>query len=730
MTNVAGGVNNSAFSATPNRRDGSWQSGDFSGGLAAAAVLLPQAMAFGVALYGPAGVGAADGAYAGLLGTALLCLASGVFGGTRGLISSPTGPTLVLLGGALAALANAGLNGGSLLLALAAITVLTGIFQILIGVSGGGRLIKYIPYPVVSGFMLGSAVLMVHSQLDTIAGNDGIAQWIAWWWLPAAAALLTIASAVGAGRLFAWLPGPVAGLVVGTVAFQLVAALRGVPLPDSWMIGALPGMRAPSFDLAALSATLPWNVIVPAALALAVLSSLDTLLTAVVADVTTGARHNAGRELMGQGVGQIMAGVAGGMAGAGTTAATVVAAKSGGRRWAELVAGIGFVGLLSVGGGVGTLLPVPVLAGIICYVAIGMIDRDLFRWVRHRRTQVDAGIAVIVAMITVFYDLMIAVGVGIGIAIVLFIRSEIKSPVVHRRSTGRQTRSTRHRNDREAALLDAHGERIVFFELRGNLFFATADRLFEDMLDDLDEANCLIVHLRRVGQIDLTAIRFFHQSARRLAAHDGQLLFCHVHERFGIGADMSSALNRIAAADGTNVLTFNGKDEALEYAEDALLREFDCEPTRSDAAVALEDNDLCRRLDPEDVQILRNALVERTLERDAILFAAGDAGAEMYIVLRGQVDIRLPTTSHHHKRLASCGPGSFFGELSMLKPGPRAADAVVMRRTELLVLGGSGLAQLQNEHPATAARLLRALCEIEVLRLRWSSRELQRLSES
>jgi SulP family sulfate permease len=718
------------MSVTQARRDGSWQSGDFSGGLAAAAVLLPQAMAFGVALYAPAGVAAADGAYAGLLGTALLCLASGLFGGTSGLISSPTGPTLVLLGGALVALIDAGLGGGALFLALAAITVLTGVFQLLIGVSGGGRLIKYIPYPVVSGFMLGSALLMINSQRATIAGNDAIAGWTQWWWLPAAAAFLTIACAVGAGRLLAWLPGPVAGLFAGTVAFHLVAALRGVPLPDIWMIGALPGMRAPSFDLAALSATLPWNIIVPAALALSVLSSLDTLLTAVVADVTTGARHDAGRELVGQGFGQIASGICGGMAGAGTTAATVVAAKSGGRRWAEFATAICFIVLLSVGGWVGTLLPVPVLAGIICYVASGMVDRDLFRWVSDRRTRVDAGIAVLVAMITVFYDLMIAVGVGIGIAIVLFIRSEIKSPVVHRRSTGRQIRSTRNRNERESALLDEHGDRIVFFELRGNLFFATADRLFEEMLDDLDEPKWLIVHLRRVGQIDLTAIRFFHQTASRLAAHGGQLLFCNVHQRFGIGADMSATLKRIAAAGGTNVLTFNGKDEALEFAEDALLRDLDCEPTRIDDAVTLEDSDICGRLDPEDVRILRSAVVERSLERDETLFVAGESGAEMYIVVRGEVDIRLPTTSHHHKRLASCGPGSFFGELSMLKPGPRAAHAVAMRRTELLVLDGNGLAQLQTAHPATAARLLRALCEIEVARLRWSSIELQRLSES
>ena len=200
---MTGTTNPRATSATHGNRDASWQSGDFSGGLAAAAVLLPQAMAFGVALYAPAGVGAADGAYAGLVGTAVLCLASGLIGGTRALISSPTGPTLVLLGGALAALSNAGLAGGALLLGLAIVTALTGVFQVLIGVGGGGRLIKYIPYPVVSGFMLGSALLMVHSQFDTLAGNHAIAGWAQWWWLPTTAAVLTIASAAGAGRVLA-----------------------------------------------------------------------------------------------------------------------------------------------------------------------------------------------------------------------------------------------------------------------------------------------------------------------------------------------------------------------------------------------------------------------------------------------------------------------------------------------------------------------------------------------
>ena len=510
-----------------------------------------------------------------------------------------------------------------------------------------------------------------------------------------------------------------------------MAAAKHVPLPRPWMIGELPAIQAAAYEVSTSTiAAMPWTVIVPAALALAVLASLDTLLTSVVADVASGARHDSRRELMGQGVGQIATGLCGGMAGAGTTAATVVAIKSGGRRWAAVAAGLSFLALVTVAGKLGALLPISVLAGIILYVAIGMVDRDILLWIRRRRTQMDAVIAVLVAAITVSYDLMAAVGVGVTIAIILFIRREITSPVVHRRSTGRQVRSIRRRNENENQLLDHHGDRIVFFELRGNLFFATADRLFEEMLDDLDHPTWVILHMRRVSQIDFTAIRFLHQIAARLEAHGGQLLFCNVHRRMGVGKNIQDTLKQIGSGTAPRVLTFNGKDEALEYAEDTLLQSLKCTPTRIGDAVELERNELCRYIEADEIGPLRETIYERTLRHDEALFAKGEHGDEIYIVIRGQVDIRLPTTAHHYKRLASCGPGSFFGELTLLKPGLRAADAIAVRDTQLLVLDRQGLDRLQEKYPGVASNLLRALCEIQVARLRWTSFELQRLSES
>jgi CRP-like cAMP-binding protein/anti-anti-sigma regulatory factor len=288
----------------------------------------------------------------------------------------------------------------------------------------------------------------------------------------------------------------------------------------------------------------------------------------------------------------------------------------------------------------------------------------------------------------------------------------------------------RRRNEAENQLLDLHGDRIVFYELRGNLFFATADRLLEEMVDDLDQANWVIVHMRRVSQIDFTAIRFLHQIAARLEAHGGQMLFCNVHQRMGIGKSVQDALNQIGSGNVPQVVTFNGKDEALEYAEDALLESLECTPTRLGDAVPLERNELCRYFDAGEIEPLRKVIREQSLRRGDAVFAKGEHGNEMFIVNSGQVDIRLPTTAHHYKRLASCGPGSFFGELTLLKPGPRAADAIAVQNTQLLVLDRAGLDRLQVDYPVAASNLLRALCEIQVARLRWSSFELQRLSES
>ncbi|MFO1371438.1 MAG: SulP family inorganic anion transporter [Candidatus Competibacteraceae bacterium] len=704
---------------------------DVWAGLTGAAVALPQAMAFGVALFAPHGIGAAQGALAGLTGAVCLLLASGLLGGTVGLISSPTGPTLALLSGALTVLAAGGVAEPTLPVALIAVTAASGLAQMLIAVSGGSRLIKFIPYPVVAGFSTGAALLMIKSQVKPLTGAGADTLWANWRWLPAVVALATFLLVRYAPRLLPRIPGAIIGLLGGTLLFQLLIQLGPGAVPAAWVVGALPSVLNLQLPLQPTGwEALPWPLVLQSALALAMLASMNTLLASVIADATTGLRHNGRRELLAQGLGQCAAGLMGGMAGSATTGATVVAVQAGGRRWTGIIAGAALA-LLALGAGpVGQWLPTSALAGILIAAALGLVETDILAWARRPTTQLDAAVAVLVAAVTVSYDLTIAVLVGVAIAIILFIHAQVKTPVIHRRLTEQEKHSVRVHPPEQAELLAGHGDRIILYELRGALFFAKADQLFEDMLLDIDHPAWVILNLRRVFQIDLTAIKLLEQIAARLKAHGGELLFCEVHSGLGIGHCFEHTLSRLSLAPALPAIkTFNGSDEALEYAENALLADLGMALTTPQDRVTLADMNLCCGMNATEQAALANVVRCRLLRIGEQLFAAGDSGDELYVVLRGEIEIRLPTSPHHYKRLGIYGPGTLFGDVAFLDPGPRTADGIATQDSELLALDQAGFKQLQAQNPAAAIALLRAIGRHQSRALRWSSREIRQLAQ-
>ena len=323
---------------------------------------------------------------------------------------------------------------------------------------------------------------------------------------------------------------------------------------------------------------------------------------------------------------------------------------------------------------------------------------------------------------------MIAVLVGLAIAILLFIRAQSRVPVIHRRLTAVERPSVRQRPVEQAELLARHGNRIILYQLRGILFFAKTDQLFEEMLPDLDRPAWVILHLRRVIQIDLSSVRLLQQIAARLEAHGGELLFCDVREDLGLGRDVEQTLRRISLRSGRlNVQTFASTDQALEYAENALLNTLGVAPTVLERRIDLAEMDLCRDMSPDEITALAAALQPRELTAGERLFAAGDPGVELYLVLRGRVDIRLPSTADRYKRLAIYGPGTVFGEIAFLDPGPRAAEAVAVRPSELRVLHRHDFNRLRDMRPGVAIALLLALGRLQSRSLRWSALEIQQL---
>jgi len=686
--------------------------GDVWGGLSASALVLPQAMAFGITLWSPYTHDPAAAAMSGLVAAACLCVVSGLFRGTSGLVTAPTGPTLVLLAGAIAALAATGLTGDALITATLLTVGLSGIFQILIGGFKLGHLIKFIPYPVVSGFMTGSAILMILSQTNSVMGGEKSLALVDGGWIPFVAAGVTLASMIWLPRFIKKIPGTVLGLIIGTVVFHLLSLLQNKDMPTHWVVGSLPRITDLNmgFDFSAVG-QLPWLLMASSALALAVLASLDTLLTSVVADVSTGSRHDARRELIGQGAGHALSAFAGGMAGAGTTGSTLVAIQSGGRIWAGLVTGISMVLLILFMGPVAAILPISVFAGIILHVAIfGMLDQDILRWLKSPQARVDGSIALIVTAVTVSYDLMVAVGLGVVLAVIEFIRAQVQSAVVQRRWTVMGRKSIRRRPKAEIVSLEAHGQSIVGYDLKGTLFFGTTDRLFDTMDADLKQARYIILDMRNVGQVDLTALRLIEHMSGMMFHRGGRLLLAQVPKSMGLVKREGHRHERLVAYhDNVRLLTFADVDRALEYAETALLQNLNTLTVSEGNSLPLEASELMQDLDKKDKALLSSYFETRKCKAGDYLFKAGDKGAELFVIISGEVEVLLPVPGKKKMRLAIFGPGMMVGELAFLRPGSRSADGRMTVSGDVAVLHHDAFKELSKKHSDLGVRLLLCL---------------------
>ncbi len=411
--------------------------GDFFGGVTAGIVALPLALAFGIQAFG--GINHPDaapmGALAGLIGATLLGFFAALFGGTHSQISGPTGPMTVITASLISATwtASSG-NISAVLIAMAMAGIFCGVFQILFGIIRIGKYVRYIPYPVLSGFMSGIGVIIILQQIYPLIGKKSPVSTIDMIiGFPAALAdnisimalllgLCTIAIIMALPRLTKKIPATLVALIIMTIVSLLCS------FDAALTIGQIPtGLPMPFFtkDGIDLSGIDWWTTIqagIIPGLTLAGLGSIDTLLTSVVADNITKTKHNSNKELIGQGIGNAIAGLFCGIAGAGATMRTVVNVKSGGRT--QLSGMIHAMLLLAILLGLGSLVkyvPLSVLAGILITVGWGIIDFRGFKDLTHI-PKADAFVLIAVFLMTVFVDLLTAVGIGMVIAAVLFMK--------------------------------------------------------------------------------------------------------------------------------------------------------------------------------------------------------------------------------------------------------------------------------------------------------------------
>ena len=491
--------------------------GDIFGGLTAAIVTLPLALAFGL----QSGLGPVSGLYCAIFLGAIAIL----FGGTRTLISTPTGPMTVV---AALTISQAIAFAGSLELALGTILgifILAGVVQIAFGLLKFGSNVKYIPYPVLSGFMTGIGIILILLEIYPLAGLPGpstIYNVIAG--LPEALREVNI-SALGLGaltlvilytapKLIPQIPATLIALITGT----LVALGFGLSIPHIGEVSQ--GLPSLQFEvLWGVDVSEPWFII-SSALTLGALGCIDTLLTAVIVDKITETKHHSNRELVGQGMGNIASAFFGGLPGAGTTMSSIVNVKAGGRT--PLAGVISSCFLLAVLFGLGAYVqyvPIPVLAAILITVGVDIIDYNGLKEV-IKVDRAEGAILCIVLVMTVFVDLITAVGTGMTLSVFVFMK---KMGAIGEEKTflfPLRTLKIRKPCDlRDEFLLPPdYLDHVYIKTFSGPVFFGFSQFLI-DNLKQLPSVKIIVFEMNRVPYLDQSA------------AHALELVFEYMQKR-------------------------------------------------------------------------------------------------------------------------------------------------------------------------------------------------------
>jgi SulP family sulfate permease len=509
--------------------------GDFFGGITAGIVALPLALAFGEQTE--------LGAVAGLYGAIALGIIAAIFGGTKTQISGPTAPMTVVSAVMITEVIN---MAGSLEKAMPVIIatfVLTGIIQVLLGVFKLGKYVKYIPYPVVSGFMSGIGVIIVITQIFPFIGADS----------PSGGAFGTIASlheipelvniysigiAIVTIAIIYALPYVTKKVPATLVALLLISILAYFFIPDGLIYkinskGEIPtGLPKVSFDFISVFADYKTMLlIVEYAFTLAALGAIDSLLTSVVADNITKTKHDSNKELIGQGLGNMGAGIIGGLPGAGATMRTVININSGGRnRLSGVFAGLLLAAILL---GLGQLvghIPNAVLAGILITVGIGIID---YKGIRHIRSipLSDAMIMIIVLILTVFVDLLVAVAIGMVLASFVFMKKTADIVEGESKAVALKEMDADEEMKDDKDIIEHLGDKVFIKHIEGALFFGMVSGFKEIIKSIPESAEYVVFRMEKVSYVDQSGLYAMEEAILDLKSRGIEVLLYKLGEQ-------------------------------------------------------------------------------------------------------------------------------------------------------------------------------------------------------
>ncbi|MDH6309585.1 SulP family sulfate permease [Dysgonomonas sp. PFB1-18] len=476
---------------------------DLMSGLIVGIVALPLALAFGIA----SGVTPEQGIITAIIAGFIVSF----LGGSRVQIGGPTGAFIVIVYGVVQ---NHGVKG--LLIA----TIIAGVILVLLGIFKLGKVIKFIPYPIIVGFTSGIAVTIFTTQIADIFGltfggekvpGDFIGKWVMYFkhfdtinWWNTLIGFLSIFIIVMTPRVVKKIPGSLVAIVVITIVVYLMKTYLGITVIDTigdrFMINAeIPEAEMPVIDMAAIQDLLP------VAITIALLGAIESLLSATVADgVIGGEKHNSNTELIAQGVANIITPLFGGIPATGAIARTMTNINNGGRTpVAGIIHAVVLLLILLLLMPLAQYIPMACLAGVLVIVAYNMSEWRTFKNLM-RNQKSDVAVLLITFLLTVIFDLTIAIEVGLILAVILFMKriNDVTHVSVIKKELDLTDESEYTQDDEILTLPDD----VEVYEIDGPFFFGIANKFDESMRQIGDKSKVRIIRMRKVPFIDSTGL--------------------------------------------------------------------------------------------------------------------------------------------------------------------------------------------------------------------------------
>ncbi|MFK7836626.1 MAG: SulP family inorganic anion transporter [Sulfitobacter sp.] len=615
-----------------------------------------------------------------LLGAAVMGLMGSLFFSFRGTISGPQDVTSILLSGAAVsvALAMPGALASDLLSTLIILIVVAsvtaGAAAFLFGKLRLGYLARFVPYPVIGGFLAATGYLLLTSALGMMVGHEvtiysmwpvlSTADPLAWlpWLFSAACIAFLLRRGTGVFTL------PVAMLAC-IAFFYLALYLAEMSLTDAeaLLLGPFEEVDLGELSRIGLSARVDWMAIVaqtPTLIAVAGLTILGTLLNSTGIELTVGEDSDFEKDLRAAGITNMASGLVGGLPGYQLIGETILARDFGMMgRLPGIVTALGCALALLFGTSFLGYIPAGAIAMLIAYLGIDL----LLTWIwdeRRRLSARDFGIILLIVAVAAFVGFLEALAVGLFAAMAIFVISYARLNVVRLRSTAATKRSRVERSDTELRMLGNAGQGVIIFELTGYIFFGTANTLTEDVRKELQEQPtpaAMILDFSRLSGFDASAAFALRKLVRACQTRGVRCVFA------GMRADLLEQYQR-ATPRAEQASLHASLDTALVEHENSALADVDVTDTLQEAGsmLAFAEGVLAREVVPAAVTVL-------TLERDDLLVEEGSTSKDIFILRSGVMRAEVEGPDGNPLVIARFQPGALIGEIAYYAAVPRTA---------------------------------------------------------